>query len=205
MNLSDKTTWEEIQKKNIQFFEQYYKAHYKEFFFAAYKYVKADEPAQEIVNDVFVKLWQDAERITIESSLKSYIYRAVINRSINVFNKQKKELLNRQEMLRNPEPYEEQREMETNELKIKLFNAIEALPDQCRKVFLMSRSEGLKQQEIADQLGISIKTVKNHITHALKQLNKIRNTSLIGVAFFIMENFFLFLIGLSLIYNVFLL
>jgi RNA polymerase sigma-70 factor (ECF subfamily) len=63
--------------------------------------------------------------------------------------------------------------MEENELKISLYKAIDQLPEQCQKVFRMSRFEELKQQEIADRLGISIKTVKNHITHALKQLNKV--------------------------------
>ncbi|HEV3323978.1 MAG TPA: sigma-70 family RNA polymerase sigma factor, partial [Puia sp.] len=53
------------------------------------------------------------------------------------------------------------------------YKAVDQLPEQCRKVFTMSRFEGLKQQEIADRLDISIKTVKNHITHALKQLSKV--------------------------------
>ena len=66
----------------------------------------------------------------------------------------------------------ELREIEENELKIKLFKAIDLLPEQCKKVFQLSRFEELKQQEIADKLGISIKTVKNHITHALKQISK---------------------------------
>jgi RNA polymerase sigma-70 factor (ECF subfamily) len=63
--------------------------------------------------------------------------------------------------------------MEDNELKLRLYEAIDQLPEQCQKVFRMSRFEGLKQQEIADRLGISIKTVKNHITHALQVLHKV--------------------------------
>src|SRR5258708_39393941 len=64
----------------------------------------------------------------------------------------------------------ESRAIEVNELKIRLYQAIDQLPEQCQKVFRMSRFEELRQQEIADRLGISIKTVKNHITLALKQL-----------------------------------
>ena len=63
--------------------------------------------------------------------------------------------------------------MEEQELRLRLYRAIDQLPDQCRKVFMMSRFEQLKQQEIADQLNISIKTVKNHITRALKDLYEV--------------------------------
>lgn len=69
--------------------------------------------------------------------------------------------------------------MEENELKAALYKAINQLPDQCRRVFCLSRFEQLKQQEIADQLGISIKTVKNHITYALKQLHKVTGELLV--------------------------
>jgi RNA polymerase sigma-70 factor (ECF subfamily) len=153
MNPDEEKTWRSIQQKDGQAFENYYKEHYKLFFLAACNYFKDTGLAEEIVNDVFVKLWEIADTIQIETSLKSYIYRAVVNRSLN-------------------DTYE-LKGMEDNELKISLYKAIDQLPEQCQKVFRMSRFEELKQQEIADQLGISIKTVKNHITHALKQLNKV--------------------------------
>ncbi len=58
----------------------------------------------------------------------------------------------------------ELRDIETNELKVRLYKAIDELPQQCRKVFRMSRFENLKQQDIEAKLGISIKNEKNHIT-----------------------------------------
>ena len=190
MNPTEEITWRQIQQKDIRVFENYYKEHYKEFFLVSYKYVKTTALAQEVVNDVFVKIWEDAERITIESSLKSYIYRSVINRSINALNKQKKELQNQWELAHLPEETYELKEIETNELKIRLYKAIDALPEQCKKVFLMSRFDNLKQQEIADRLGISIKTVKNHITHALKRLRNSTGYSVIilmGTLFFLLS------------------
>ena len=172
MNPDEEIVWQQIRRGDIQAFESYYKDHYKEFFLASYKYIKTPELAQEIVNDVFLKIWEDAAKIVIETSLKSYIYRSVINRSINSLNKLKKEMQNQRELAYLPEETYELREIETNELKVKLYKAIDGLPDQCKKVFLMSRFDDMKQQEIADKLGISIKTVKNHITHALKQIRK---------------------------------
>lgn len=179
MENAEELVWDQIQHKNIKTFEGYYKEHYKEFFLASYKYVKDVAIAQEVVNDVFIKIWQDAGNITIESSLKAYLYRAVINRSINALNKKKREMQNQKELTYLQQDTYEQKEIEVNELKVKLYRAIDALPEQCKRVFLMSRFDNMKQQEIADELGISIKTVKNHITHALKQLSKSRGYSII--------------------------
>lgn len=173
MNPDEEITWRSIQQKDGQAFENYYKEHYKIFFLAACNYLKDARLAQEIVNDVFIRIWETADTIHIESSLKSYIYRATINTSLNELDKSRREQQRQKELGRRPENTFELRGMEEAELKVRLFAAIDQLPEQCRKVFRMSRFEELKQQEIADRLGISIKTVKNHITHALKQLNKV--------------------------------
>lgn len=173
MNADEEKIWRSIQQKDEQAFEQYYKEYYRIFFVAALGYLKDAGLAEEIVNDVFVKLWESAGTIQIESSLKAYIYRAVINRSLNELSKTKRDQQNQKEFSRRPEDSFEIKAMEDNELKISLYRAIDQLPVQCQKVFRLSRFEGLKQQEIADKLGISIKTVKNHITYALQQLQKV--------------------------------
>jgi RNA polymerase sigma-70 factor (ECF subfamily) len=164
--------WRQIQKKDTKAFESYYKMHYKSFFVMACRYLKSTEQAEEIVNDVFMKIWEDGNKISIDSSLKSYIYRAIINRSLNEIQKNKKDFNLAVDIFNTQEESYELRQIEENELRIKLFDAIELLPDQCKKVFQLSRFEELKQQEIADKMGISIKTVKNHITHALKTISK---------------------------------
>ncbi len=173
MNPDEEKIWRAIQQRDVQEFENYYKKHYKAFHLAAFSYLKDAAVAGEIVNDVFVKLWEAASTIRIDTSLKSYIYRAIINRSLNVLDKNKRTRLEKEEYNRFPQGSPESRVMEDNELKIQLYQAIDQLPEQCQKVFRMSRFEELKQQEIADRLGISIKTVKNHITLALKQLSKV--------------------------------
>ena len=201
MGSSEELVWQQIQQKNIKAFESYYKEHYKTFFLASYNYVKSPAVAQEIVNDVFLKIWEDAEKISIESSLKSYIYRAIINRSINALNKQKRETQNQKELAHLQTESYESRQMETNELKVQLYKTIEALPEQCKRVFQMSRMDGLKQQEIADKLGISIKTVKNHITHALKQLRKAIGHG--AILFLLLPvSFFSIIVGLLKIFRV---
>jgi len=173
MQTDEEKIWSFIQQKDTRAFESYYKEHYRSFFLMAFRFLKDTGRAEEIVNDVFVKLWEEGEKITITSSLKSYIYRAVINRSINVLNKQQKEKEYLKELGARPEETFELKQIEEQELRIRLYKAIDQLPEQCRRVFQMSRFEGLKQQEIADRLDISIKTVKNHITLALKRLSKL--------------------------------
>jgi len=172
MKLEEETIWRAIQQKDIAAFENYYKLHYRSFFLISCKYLKDSSQAEEIVNDVFMKIWEDGDKIKIESSLKAYIYKSVINKSINVLNKHKRDSLHQSDLNTIQDESFELKEIEENELKIKLYAAIDQLPDQCRKVFEMSRFEELKQQEIADKLGISIKTVKNHITLALKKISK---------------------------------
>lgn len=171
MDKKEENTWRKIQDKDEATFEHYYKEHYRSFFLMACKYLKDSSQAAEIVNDVFMKIWEDGDTIKIETSLKSYLYRSIINRSINALHKNKKEVTYRADLkVIQDESYELQ-QIEENELMIKLYEAIDRLPDKCRQVFEMSRFEALKQQEIAEKLGISVKTVKNHITIALKQLS----------------------------------
>jgi RNA polymerase sigma-70 factor (family 1) len=173
MSPEEEKIWRSIQEKDEQAFERYYKESYKYFYLAACQYLGDAALAQEAVNDVFLRLWKDAGRIVIHSSLRSYVYRAVVNRCLNELDKNKRERLQLREAGRRLDVAVEWKEMEDNELKLRLFRAIEQLPEQCRRVFRLSRFEELKQQEIADRLGISIKTVKNHITHALKQLHRV--------------------------------
>lgn len=174
MSPEEEQIWQSIQAKDRQVFESYYKEHYKFFYLAAWKYLGDAGPAEETVNDIFVRLWQDAEKLEIRISLRSYIYRAVVNRCLNEIDKNKRELRDRKEAFRGAEEgAAESKDMEDSELKLRLYQAIDRLPEQCQRVFRMSRFEELKQQEIADKLGISIKTVKNHITYALQHLQKV--------------------------------
>ena len=175
MSLDEEKIWQSIQQRDSQAFERYYKEHYRFFFLAACKYLRDASLAQEVINDVFLRLWQNAGKIIIQSSLRSYLYRAIVNACLNELDRTKKDRQHRQELSHLGEGIADAKEMETGELKVRLYQAIDQLPEQCRKVFRMSRFEGLKQQEIADRLGISIKTVKNHMTNALQQLGEVHD------------------------------
>lgn len=165
--------WDAIRRKDLRVFEQYYKQEHHRFFVLACQYVQDPAAALAIVNDIFLLLWTRSAEIDIQTTLRGYIYRSVINRCINHLEKEKRTAPVLVQQLPDSVATTESRPMEDLELQLLLLRAIEQLPDQCRKVFRMSRFEKLKQQDIADKLGISIATVKTHITVALKRLHRV--------------------------------
>ncbi|MEZ4903317.1 MAG: RNA polymerase sigma-70 factor [Spirosomataceae bacterium] len=130
------------------------------------------EEAEEIVQNVFVTIWEKRETIEITQSLQSYLYRAVHNHCLNRIKHQKV----RDEHQQYVQDYQEvsyESVSETvykNELEQQLSKSIEKLPEQCRIIFKMSRFEELRYQEIADKMGLSVKTIENQIGKALKIL-----------------------------------
>lgn len=164
---------DQIRRRDEKAFERLYKEHHEYFFLVACQYLHDAPVAREAVNDVFMILWERAESLQIEISLKRYLHRAVINHCINILHKRQRETIRRNELPEMPSSVEQDKTLEENELNLHLYRAINELPEQCRKVFRLSRLESKKKREIADELGLSVKTVKNHINHALKRLHKV--------------------------------
>jgi RNA polymerase sigma-70 factor, ECF subfamily len=139
--------------------------------------------AQEVVQDVFLKIWQDRERILIKGSLKSYLYKAVKNKVINVLIQSKTKKASVNKLLSGESWQVIQDNVECNEFIIekiearetseKIMDTVNKLPEQCRKIFIMSRFENKSNKEIAIRLKISEHTVKAHIYKALESIKKI--------------------------------
>lgn len=128
--------------------------------------------AEEIVQDFFVKFWQKHQQISLTDSLKAYFFLSVKNGSLNFLKHKKVEEKYIQKMMRladNHLAYDPDLYIDS-ELQAKLKNAIELLPEKCREIFVMSRIKGLKNEEIADQLSLSKRTVETQISKALKVL-----------------------------------
>nr|WP_262916102.1 RNA polymerase sigma-70 factor [Pedobacter montanisoli] len=159
-----------LDKGQVTAFADFYTRFFKKLLIESDKYVKDIHIAEEIVQDVFVKIWERSEDLSQIKSIKSYLYRSVINLSINYINRQKNLEHHHQKML--SEFTEEQAEVidEENELIVMLFDEIEKLPSKCREIFKMNRFEKLKYREIALKLDLSERTVENHIANALKIL-----------------------------------
>jgi RNA polymerase sigma-70 factor, ECF subfamily len=139
----------------------------------ANKFLNDPEEAQEIVQDVFVKIWEGRDEIDPEGSLKSYVFKIVQNLSLNKLRRKEVEsrYLEIYKLV-----YIEQQEFSAHEsllareLEEHIAQSIGKLPSECRKVFVLSRINGLKYREIADTLNISAKTVEAQMSKALRSL-----------------------------------
>lgn len=153
-------------------FEEMFKSQYNILCGFANKYLEDLDAAEETVQSIFVKFWENRSTHTITGSLKSYLFTAVKNNCLNQLKHYK---------IRDDYKEHNQRELElsqvtvadqveTDELEDKIRASIEALPEGRKKIFILSRYEGLKYKEIAEKLNVSIKTVENQMGSAIKQL-----------------------------------
>jgi len=151
-------------------FEKMFKAWYNPLCNYAYGFLSSKDESEETVQNVFTQLWEKRKEITIETSLKSYLYRAVRNSSLNVLKHQKVKKEHATHTLRTENRSHESvtGKVIAKELEQRIEEAMMRLPEQCRLVFRLSRFEELKYGEIADQLNISVKTVENQMGKALR-------------------------------------
>ena len=150
-------------------FKALFRLHYRPLCAFAMGYLKNGDQAEDLVQDLFFRLWLDREKVNITTSVKAYLYASVRNRCLNAVKAGSKvRALN--EDIDDRLQEEERTEDEHTERIARVQAAVEALPEERRKVFKLSRYEGLKYHEIAERLGISVKTVENQMGSALKTL-----------------------------------
>ncbi len=152
-------------------FEEVFKAHFKSLHSYAYTIVRDDIIAEEIVQNVFAKLWEKRNDLQITHSIKAYLYRSVYHEGLNYLRHQKIKMAYESHAsyhMKESNNTSSSGELMLKELEQKLEKALNELPQQCRTIFQMSRFDELKYREIAEQLGISIKTVENQMGKALK-------------------------------------
>ncbi|WP_394353873.1 RNA polymerase sigma-70 factor [Spirosoma taeanense] len=161
-----------IRQGNEQAFEAVFRQHYASLCRYARQFLPDADEAEEEVQIMFLALWEKRDGLFITTSLKSYLFRAVHNRCLNRIKHLAVRDEHREHTLYAGETTAESpiHTLLGDELADRLQAAIQKLPEQCRLAFTLSRFEELKYGEIADQLGISIKTVENQIGKALRLL-----------------------------------
>ncbi len=156
-----------------QLFEQLFREYFSPLCNFALGYVNDLDTAKEIVQEVFINLWDKKDSITSDKSVKAYLFTSVRNRCLNYIRDHKK--FRSYVLDVELEDYEmvfENNSMTQTETQIKIQQAIEKLPEKCRQVFQLSRFDELKYKEIAEKMGISIKTVEAQVSKALKILRE---------------------------------
>lgn len=165
---------EESEGINLNNIENIFRTHHKMLCKVAYAIVKDKSAAEDIVQDVFVTIWKKRNELVIDSNLKGYLYRAVSNSCLNYLKSYHK---------RNVKPLEEFGDqalgvytpydnIDFDRLNTAVEKAIDNLPPRCKVIFVLSRMEGLKHQQIADALHVSVKTVENQMGIALTKLRE---------------------------------
>jgi RNA polymerase sigma-70 factor (family 1) len=138
------------------------------------KITASKEAAEDAVHDVFLKIWQHRAKLHTIDNLNAYIFRMAHNHACNVLKRAAKEVLVMAE-LEKADPLNHENPAQSlarKEIRQFIHEAVNRLTPQQKQVFLLSRENGLKQEEIAAQLNISILTVKKHLTNALSQLRQ---------------------------------
>ena len=150
-------------------FEKIFKESFNRLCNLAVTIVKDSDTAKDIVQQVFTRLWNNLNSLSIESSGIAYLKRAVVNTALNHVERTKK-IKFEEDLVAYESTSEEERNINPEEIKRQLMEAIESLPPKCQTVFSLSRFSGYTNKEIAEDLDISIKAVEKHITTAIKTL-----------------------------------
>lgn len=152
---------------NTKIFREHFLQYYRPLCLFALHYLKDIDDAEDTVQDCFMELWRRKDRGVDTSGLKSYLYSMVRNRCIDIL---KKDSL----IDSNVQPSDLEEILSDEECEewaydeARMWTAIDSLPEKCREVFLLAKREGLKYEEIAARMGISVHTVKNQMSKAVK-------------------------------------
>jgi RNA polymerase sigma-70 factor (family 1) len=147
-----------------------YKKYWQQLYLSAYHILKDEQACEDIIQELFIKLWDNRSSVQISVSLKAYLYASI---RYEVYRQVRNSMSTSDvfdtlfDRLQTPVDYEN---IEYKELIAQVSSAVNALPQKCREVYKLSREEYLSHKQIASRLNISTKTVENHLTKALKQL-----------------------------------
>ena len=172
--LRDSEIIRRIGKGDVGQFESLFRSSYVSLVKYAKTIVKDHDTAEEIVQDLFFRLWKDRGKLLIKSSLNGYLFRAVHNRCLHHIshNKVVEKYAHEVVMLSSGTGDDTADLVNYNDLQAKIARILERLPERCGRIFCMNRFEGLKYSEIAEKLSVSVKTVEANMGRALKEFRK---------------------------------
>lgn len=174
--LNDIFILKRIREGDIKVFENLFRQYYSPLYLYAFSITGRKDVSEEIVQELFYVIWRERENLQIQLSLKSYLYTAIRNQSLQycerlgVEGRYREKILKNESEQWNDTPYSPQNELEYKELEHVINNTLNCLPERRLKIFKMHRMEGKKYKEIAEILSVSIKTVEAEMSKAYRQL-----------------------------------
>lgn len=173
--ITDQLLVQEIKNNNEKAFESVFKKYFSVLTMYAKKYVMDFDVAKDITQDTFIKFYEKREDIEIHTSLKSFLYTSVRNKcldhiKLNKIRDQHKDQIKYQASISSED--EDAEHIKRTELQEKIYKILKTLPTKNQKIFMMSRIQGKTNQEIADELGLTKRTVETHISNALKRIRE---------------------------------
>lgn len=160
-----------IKEDDYACYNQLFMRYYDKLCCYVYQFIQDKYETEDIVQELFIILWNQRQRIKIDSSISGYLYKMSKNIALNHIRSNTTYHTMLENQTDNSQYYED-RSLEIQEFRVALFDCINHLPSKSKEVFLLHRLKGMKQKEIADQLSISIKTIKNQIWTSLQRLKK---------------------------------
>lgn len=157
-----------------------FRQYYANLLFYATRIV-GEEEAEDVVQDVFVELWRRQDAVTVGEQIQAFLYRAVYTRALNVlkhrdvkdnYEAAMMDINKKRIEFYQPDSNDVVKRIEDRELRRKLSEAINELPDKCKMVFKLSYLHDMKNKDIAETMGISLRTVEAHMYKALKMLRE---------------------------------
>lgn len=171
-----------IKSGNQDAFEFIFLRYYEDLCLYAKSITGSKEVSEEIVQDVFVRIWESRESIEISNSVRSYLYRSVHNQCVNELERWKIKNKFVKNTVENvyynsllPSPFSNDypiANLIVKELEEKINESIKSLPAQCREIFLLIREKELSYQQVADKLNVSVNTVKTQMQRAIAKLRE---------------------------------
>jgi RNA polymerase sigma-70 factor, ECF subfamily len=162
-----------LKKGDINAFNAIYYKYCKKLYAFVIMYLKQEEDAEEIVQEVFIKIWQSKDKIDVSSSFESFLFTIAYNATMSLFRKRMSENKSRQYLksLQHISSSDETMyEIQVKELDNKVHNLLKQLTPKQKEIYYLSREDGLTHKEIAQKLNISPNTVNNHLVTILKFL-----------------------------------
>ncbi len=169
----EKKLFERIKNGDEKAFELLFYKYYGHLCVYAAKIISDETSAEEIVQDLFVKLWEKRQQLLIETSINNYLFRSVKNLCFNYIQHNKTKIQHAKNVLSETESnFSDDDSYPEIDLALRIEESINSLPGKRKEIFRLSRQEGLKYHEIAEKLNISIKTVETQMSLAIKSLRE---------------------------------